>query len=509
MSGVGRLDDLTSWHADWRGLRVGVLGLGVTGFAVADTLVELGAQVLVVASRGAADQIELLDVIGSGFAQHEDLSTPPQALVDLDPELLIVSPGFHPDHPLLAWAADRGVPLWGDIELAWRLRDKVGEPADWILVTGTNGKTTTTQLTASILAADGVRVAPVGNIGTPVLDAIRDPEGFQTLVVELSSYQLHALPLTGPGALHPLASVCLNLADDHLDWHGSADAYRSAKGKVYENTRVACVYNKDDEATRRMVEEADVEDGARAIGFGLGMPGPSDFGLVEDLLVDRAFLENRRDQALELVTLDELRAVGLGAPHLVADVLAASALARAAGVPAPVVREALLGFRVDRHRTETVAVAAEVRWVDDSKATNPHAAEASLRAFDSVVWIVGGQLKGVEIAPLVQRHAKRLSAVVLIGTEREPLREAFARHAPAVTLLEASSADTEGVMPDAVRLSAEVARPGDTVLLAPSAASFDQFEGYADRGRRFAAAVQQFLGGDADGPEAAHRAPRD
>jgi UDP-N-acetylmuramoylalanine--D-glutamate ligase len=496
------LAELTSWRADWSGLRVAVLGLGMTGFSVADTLVELGAEVLVVAARGSDEHRGLLEVIGARFLQHPDDAGAPDELLAFAPELVVVSPGYHPDHPLLGWAGEAGIPIWGDIELAWRLRDKVprpdGTPMDWILVTGTNGKTTTTQLTAHMLVAGGLRAAPAGNIGIPVLDAIRDPAGFDVLVVELSSYQLHWSHRNAGGGLTPLASVCLNIADDHLDWHGSRDAYVAAKGRVYENTRVACVYNLADDATRRLVEEAEVQEGCRAIGFGLGVPGPSSLGVIEGILVDRAFLEERRTQALELTTLAELQEAGLAAPHSVQNVLAASALARAAGVEPERIRTAVAGFRMDAHRTEVVAVAAEVTWVDDSKATNAHAADASLRASESVVWIAGGLLKGVDPAPLVERHAARLRAAVLIGVDREALRAAFARHAPHVPVLEVDEQETGDVMSAAVSAAASVALAGDVVLLAPAAASMDQFRDYADRGTRFAEAVRRHLGGARD-----------
>ena len=496
------LTTLTSWHADWKGLRVGVLGLGVTGFSVADTLVELGADVLVVASTAASDQIELLDVIGARYFEGP-LDAAPAPLVDHAPELIVTSPGFHPDHPVLEWAAARGIPVWGDIELAWRVRDKV-RAAEWITVTGTNGKTTTVQLTEHLIRASGKRVAAVGNIGVPVLDAVREPTGFDVLVVELSSYQLHWINSSPEGALSPLASVCLNLDDDHLDWHGSSEAYAAAKGKVYDNTRIACVYNKADLATQHMVEEADVVEGCRAIGFDLGTPGPSDLGLVGDIVVDRAFHDDRHNAALELTTHGELAAAGLAAPHSVANVMAASALARAYGVPARVIRDALATFRMDHHRTEHVADAGGVTWVDDSKATNPHAANASLAAFGSVVWIVGGLLKGVDIGELVAKHAPRLRAAVIIGVDRSAVLAAFARHAPTLPVFEVESTDTEGVMPEAVRLSAAVAREGDTVLLAPAAASMDQFASYSDRGERFAAAVREIVGGATDDGDTTH-----
>ena len=490
-----RLDSLTSWNADWAGLRVAVLGLGVTGFSVADTLVELGARVRVLASAADPERADLLDVIGAEFVQKPDLS--PADLDDFDPELVVVSPGFRPDHPLLVWAEQQGIELWGDIELAWRVRDKV-TAAEWICVTGTNGKTTTVQLTTHLIAAAGSRVASVGNIGVPVLDAVREPGGFDALVVELSSFQLHWINRNAAGAIAPLASVCLNLAEDHYDWHGSAEAYRDAKAKVYANTRLACVYNKADEATMHMVEDADVQEGCRAIGFDLGTPGPSDLGMVGDIVVDRAFADARHSNAVELTTHGELAAIGMAAPHSVSNVLAASALARAFGIEADVVRAALATFRVDHHRSEPVATIDGVLWVDDSKATNPHAADASLTAFASVVWVVGGLLKGVDISELVRRHGERLRAAVVIGVERTEVLTAFERHAPTVPVFEVETAETNEVMREAVRLSAAAASAGDTVLLAPAAASMDQFTDYGDRGRRFAAAVLEQAGGARD-----------
>jgi UDP-N-acetylmuramoylalanine--D-glutamate ligase len=488
---------LTSWHDDWSGLRVGVLGLGVTGFSVADTLAELGSRVLVVAEKVDDRYRLMLEVIGADLVQATPLVSVPSELESLDPELLVVSPGFHPDHPVIAWALERGIPVWGDVELAWRLRDKVGvsgagsAPAEWIAVTGTNGKTTTVQLTAAMLAAGGLRAAPCGNIGVPVLDAVRDPQGFDVFVVELSSYQLHST-----SSMSPWAAVCLNVAEDHLDWHGSMEAYVAAKARVYTNTRSACVYNRADEVTLKMVEDAEVVDGARAIGFDLGVPGPSDLGVVDGILVDRAFHDDRHSSALEITTVARLAAAGLGAPHTVADVLAAAALARSVGVTIPAIRSALDAFQLDRHRIEVVEIRDDITWVDDSKATNPHAAAASLSAYPSVVWIAGGLLKGVDIEPLVRARAPKLRGVVLLGEDRSALREAFQRHAPHLPVREVTGTETKSVMSVAVELAAALAVPGDVVLLAPAAASMDQFTDYSDRGDRFAHAVRHYLGGD-------------
>ena len=491
------LDSLTSWHADWRGLRVAVLGLSVTGFSVADTLAELGADVLVLSESATEEYERLVPLIGAQL-WIGDLGSVPARLQEFAPEVVIASPGFSPAHPVIAWTRAQSIPLWGDVELAWRVRDKVlradGTAAEWVFITGTNGKTTTTQLTATMLVAGGLRAAPCGNIGVPVLDAVRDPGGFDVLVVELSSHQLWYLGLTDPAAQPvPWAATCLNLADDHLVWHGSAEAYREAKALVYRNTRVACVYNKADAATQRMVEDADVIEGARAIGFGLGVPGPSDLGIVEGILADRAFLDDRRHSALELTTVADLAAHGLDAPHIVQNILAAAALSRSLGVEPASIARALDGFRLDAHRIQVVARADGITWVDDSKATNPHAAQSSLRAFPGAIWIVGGDLKGVDLSELVAGVGATARAALVIGADRSHLLEAFARHAPAVQVVEVVPGDTEEVMTRVVELAAGIAQDGDTVLLAPAAASFDQFASYADRGHRFAEAVRQWI----------------
>lgn len=479
-----RVESLQSWHDDWSGLRVAVLGLGVTGFSVADTLAELGVTVHVIAGTADEDRERILAVLGVTFVTEPDDDAQLRELFTFNPDLVVVSPGYRPDHPLTEWAISQDIPVWSDIQLAWRLRDKVGEPAEWITVTGTNGKTTTTQLAAHMLVAGGHRAAPVGNIGVPILDAIRDPLGYDVLVVELSSFQLHRL-----GALSPYSSVCLNIADDHLDWHGSREAYIEAKGRVYEHTRVACVYNRADAVTEQLVRDADVVEGARAVSFGLDTPPPSGLGIVEGLLIDRGFHEERFSTALEIVSIEELDSRGLGAPHLMEDVLAAAALARSYGVTPEAIAGAILTFIVDAHRVQQVTAHEGVQYIDDSKATNTHAAEASLKSFPSIVWIVGGLLKGAEIDSLVSRHAKRLKAAVVIGVDRDPILAALKRHAPDVPVAEVISGETEDVMHEAVKLAREFATEGDTVLLSPAAASMDQFESYEDRGRQFQRAV--------------------
>ncbi|MET9434566.1 UDP-N-acetylmuramoyl-L-alanine--D-glutamate ligase [Streptomyces sp. NPDC006551] len=462
--------------ADWQGRHVTVAGLGVSGIPAARVLHGLGAVVTVVndgddeRSRAQAAELEAEGIT----VRLGDGATLPEGT-----ELIVTTPGWRPDKPLFAAAAEAGVEVWGDVELAWRLRGPGAAP--WLAVTGTNGKTTTVRMLASILEAAGLRTAAVGNIGVSLLDAVLGDETYDVLAVELSSYQLHWAP-----SLRAHSAVVLNLAPDHLDWHGSMEAYAADKGRIYEGNTVACVYNVADKATEDLVREADVEEGCRAIGFTLSTPGPSQLGVVEGILVDRAFVENRQKQAQELA---EVADVQPPAPHNVANALAAAALARAFGVEPKAVRDGLRAFRPDPHRIELVEDVDGVVYVDDSKATNTHAAEASLAAYDPIVWIAGGLAKGATFDELVQKSAERLRGVVLIGADRALIREALARHAPEVPVVELDRTDT-GAMSAAVQEAAGLARPGDTVLLAPACASMDMFANYNKRGEAFADAVR-------------------
>jgi len=482
---VDSLEHLSSWHSDWTKTSVVVIGLAKTGFSVADTLHELGAKVLIVAescSEEILDIVEVLgirNVIGSVAKQQEAIS-------EFAPDLIVVSPGVPPTNPLVASAVEKGIPLWGDVDLAWRLRDRFDTKQEWICVTGTNGKTTVVELTEAMLLSAGVKAVACGNIGKPILDCIRDPAEFEVLVVEMSSFQLHYL-----NYIEPLSAACLNIAKDHLDWHGSFEQYRQSKERIYEGTKVACIYNLEDSATEQMVQAATVNEGARAIGFGLGTPRPSNVGYVDEFLVDRAFLDQRADSALEIASLEDFHGLGVLTPHLLSNIAAATALARSFGVPPAACREALRNFRVSSHRIELVLESSAVRYINDSKATNAHAASASLSSFESVVWILGGQLKGVDISDLISKFAKRVRAAVVIGIDRDQILEHFSQLAPEVPVFEVS--EGEDVMLRAVELASHSAQPGDVVLLAPAAASMDQFDSYQDRGTRFAEAVTKVV----------------
>ncbi|NUR96477.1 MAG: UDP-N-acetylmuramoyl-L-alanine--D-glutamate ligase [Kribbellaceae bacterium] len=465
----------------WDTTRFVVLGFGTAGYACADSLLQAGAEHLVVLddrdNEALREKAQILETLGA------TITLGPGSTQELpkDVDVVVTSPGVPPHAPLLAQAAERDVPIWSEIELAWRLRDPANA-APWLCITGTNGKTTTVQMLTAMLQAAGHRAVAAGNVGLPLLEAVMDPEPYDVIAVELSSYQLYYTH-----SMSAYSAAVLNIAPDHIDWHGSMDAYAAAKGRIFENCQVACVYNAADPATERLVEEADVIEGCRAIGFTLGTPGLSMLGLVDDLLVDRAFIEQRSTSALELATIND---VNPPAPHNVANALAAAALARSFGVPANAVRDALRGFHPDKHRIAHVADVAGVNYVDDSKATNPHAAQASLLAYEHVVWIAGGQAKGATFDDLVVAARERLRAVVLLGQDKAVIAEALERHAPDVPRIVVESTDT-GAMEIVVGEAAKLAQVGDTVLLAPGCASWDMFANYGARGDAFAEAVRR------------------
>ncbi len=467
-------------HSSWSDVRAVVVGIGVSGFAAADTLVHLGAQVVVLAESGTDAQREkgtLLEMLGASVRIGADAT----ASLPEDVDVVVTSPGVPPTAPLITQATERGVPVWGEVELAWRLRDPE-RPGAWLCVTGTNGKTTTVQMLDAVLKAAGLNSVACGNVGLPIVEAVMDPEPYAVYAVELSSFQLHYT-----SSMSPHASAVLNVAEDHLDWYSSFDDYAADKGRIYHQAQAACVYNVADPVTEALVRDADVVEGARAVGFTLGTPALGMVGLVEDVLADRAFIEEREHSAAELCTVADLASP---APHFVANALAAAALARSVGVPTSAVRDGLRSFVPDGHRIASLGEVDGVTYVDDSKATNPHAAASSLQAYDHVVWVAGGLAKGATFDDLVSRVRDRLRGVVLLGRDRRVIADALSRHAPDVPVIEVEDGDTS-VMDRVVGAAADLAQPGDTVLLAPGCASMDMFANYGARGDAFAESVRR------------------
>lgn len=479
------LENLSSWHSDWKSQKVIVYGLGLSGFAVADTLNELGSSLLVIADRIDPEHKDLLEVLGIEFVEGLSEQEVLEVSTHFAATLAVVSPGIRPNNYLVEWFQRNDIKVIGDIELAWLVQDKVRSP-EWVFVTGTNGKTTTSQLVEAMLLADGKKAIACGNIGVPVLDAIRDPEGWDFLVVEVSSFQLHYL-----NRLAPRVGALLNIAEDHIDWHGSFDEYKKAKGKVFEGATGAIIYNAEDDVTRQLAAHADVADeNVLAVSFIRGMPQDLQVGFVEEFLIDRAFYGYRAAELPELAEIADIEQIGVVTPHLLANTAAAAAIARACDVSAAAIKASIRSFKLDRHRIEFVTESEGVMWFDDSKATNPHAAAASLQSFENIVWIVGGLLKGANITQLVADNKSRLRAAVVIGTERSEVLTALASQAPEVQVFEISTPGGTSPMGEAVAISQAVSQPGDVVLLAPAAASMDQFKDYADRGNQFADAVR-------------------
>ncbi|APT89223.1 UDP-N-acetylmuramoyl-L-alanyl-D-glutamate synthetase [Corynebacterium frankenforstense DSM 45800] len=488
-----------------------VAGAGVSGAGAARLLAGIGVAVTVADDNAAARERLLASIAdvapGDGRAQVRACALDEARDRFAEFDLVVTSPGWRPDSPLLVAAAEAGLDVIGDVEMAWRL-DRAGHfgaPRRWLAVTGTNGKTTTTGMLAACMQAAGERAVAVGNIGVAVADALDGEERVDVLVAELSSFQLHWAP-----TLTPDAGVLLNLADDHLDWHGSFAAYAAAKARVLRGP--VAVAGVDDAHVRELlagdagassadaspaapadaVSDAPAADAGdaprRFIGFTLAAPEPGQVGVVDGRIVDHT--------GAEPVDIAPTEGIDPPGPAGVLDALAATAVARSQGVAPAAIAEALAGFHVARHRGQTVLVADDVRWVDNSKATNPHAAVAALKGVDRVVWIAGGQLKGAHVDDMVAALAPHLDAAVLLGVDRAILAEALARLAPQVPVETVATTDPEAAMTEVCRAAARHARRGGTVALAPAAASLDMYTGMGQRGDLFAAAARQVTGKD-------------
>jgi UDP-N-acetylmuramoylalanine--D-glutamate ligase len=444
-------------------LRVLVCGVGVAGSSAARALLDLGSEVWLTATSEAPSVAELVERGARWLGPVTELP---------EVDLVVASPGLRPNDPLLVSAQVRGVPVWGEVELAWQLRR--ADAAPWLAVTGTNGKTTTVHMLEAMLRAAGLRAVAVGNVGEPLIDAVVAAARYDVLAVELSSQQLHFAP-----SVRPLAGALLNLAPDHLDWHGSFEDYAAAKAGVWFGA--VAVGNADDPLVARLLGTAPGEH----VSFTLDEPQPGQVGVSSGHLVSRAFGDDDTG-GLVLAAVEDVRPAGV---HNVSNALAAATLARAVGVDADAIAGGLATFVPDPHRNQPVGVHGDVAWVDDSKATNAHAARGSLLAYDRVVWIAGGQLKGASVDELVIEIAPRLSGAVVLGVDRAIVEQALRRHAPDVPVIVVDTHD-DGAMLEVVRAAAGLARPGDTVLLAPAAASYDMFANYSARGRAFAAAIQ-------------------
>ena len=453
---------------NFSGQRILILGAGVTGLVVARSLSKRGALISI-----ADDQISAVE----GF----DVASPKSYEVK-NFDAVMVSPGWKPDHPLIKDALSAGIKIMNEIDLAWTLRADLAPKQRWIALTGTNGKTSTVELTAAMLREGGISAVACGNVGTTVLESVESSENYDVLVLELSSFQLHWLR-----EATFVAVAMLNIAPDHVDWHGDFESYAAAKLSILDRTSTG-VFNSDDpEVLTRAAHWQ-----GRKVFFSLDTPAPGQMGVVEELLVDRAFVADPQEASMIAEVLEVVPTV----PHSVSNALAAAGLARAVGVDHESIRRAIKNFKPGRHRIETIMQKDGVTWIDDSKATNPHAAAASLLGTLSAIWIAGGLAKGAQMDQLVQRCKSRIKAAILIGSDRELIATELRRQVPEVEIvyIEADSAYLKGgannsLMEAVVSAARSRAIAGDTVLLAPACASMDQFISYADRGDRFAAAV--------------------
>jgi UDP-N-acetylmuramoylalanine--D-glutamate ligase len=452
--------------------RIVVAGAGVTGQAVARALVERGAIV------SFADE-NVREIDGFEVKRPEEISA-------ADFDSLLVSPGWRESNPLVALARNEGKEILNEIDFAWHVKQEKFPKQKWLALTGTNGKTTTVEMIAHIFAQAGLQAKACGNVGTTVIETVTSGEKLDYLILELSSFQLHWLK-----DAQFISSAILNIADDHVDWHGSFDAYALDKISILDKSTTAILNGDDGEVVGRTSHWL-----GRKIFYSLDTPAPGELGIVEDLLVDRAFVADPQEAGL----IAELSEIVPTVPHHISNALAAAGLAATAGVSHENIREALKSFKPGRHRIEEIATINGIKWIDDSKATNPHAAAASIMANFSVIWIAGGLAKGAAMEPLVERTWSRLKSAILIGEDRHLISEALAKYAPElpVFLIDPPASYRRGgednsLMDLVVAKAAEISTEGDVVLLAPACASMDQFISYGDRGDRFAQSIQKSL----------------
>ena len=448
---------------DWSGKSVLVVGLRMTGSAVARSFLSRGAQVTVVEERpGAHGYAELRDellAVGARIVESPAQSEWRSLVEGVD--LVVPSPGVPPSHAVMIAALNQGVPVRGDIDLA------VGESlVPVVAVTGTNGKTTVTTLIAAMLEATGLRAGAAGNIGWAVMDA--QQRAFDVLVVEVSSFQLHSTTAT----FSPAVSVLLNIAEDHTDWHGSFAQYSEDKSRIfsYQGPADLLVFNADDPIVAALTLEAP----GRTVSFSIDPEARSGYRISNGDLItpDGARIARIEDLALK-------------APHDLANALAASAAALSSGANIESVHAALLSFARLHHRAEPIGENQGVAFINDSKATNPHATITAVGGYASCVLIAGGRNKGIDLS-ILRPLSKNLRGVVAIGEAAPEIEAAFDGATPTRVATN---------MKDAVRFAAEMSKPGDVVLLSPACASFDWYKSYEERGESFVAEVEAFISG--------------
>jgi UDP-N-acetylmuramoylalanine--D-glutamate ligase len=442
-----------------RGLDLVIVGAGVTGKALHDFALSHGALVSMVDDR----------VDGA-------LRSLPERCA-----LAIISPGWKPDHPVIEEIRARGIPHLSEIDFAWEMKRQIAPEQRWIGLSGTNGKTTTIQMVENIMRSAGVAGVACGNVGRTVIESIT-PE-IDILAIELSSFQIDWSELPRFEAI-----ALLNISPDHIDWHGSFDRYRDAKLKLISLSKRSFI-NISDATLSRSWPELTTASNSDLIPFHLGSPASGEIGLVEDLIVDRALV----DDPMHAQVLVEVAVLPSSASHNVSNAMAAAALSKAIGIGADAITRGLATFVLDQHRLQVIGESKGVTWVDDSKATNPHAAMAAIFSFPSVIWIAGGLAKGASMDELVRATSSRVRAAILVGRDAPLIRAALEELNPSVKIVEVGATQGREVMREAVTFAKNLASRGDTVLLAPACASMDQFTSYKERGDLFQGAVKELV----------------
>ncbi len=442
-----------------RGLDLVIVGAGVTGKALQDFATSHGASVTMVDDRAEGASRDL-----------------PESCA-----LAIISPGWKPDHPIIEGIRARGIPYLSEIDFAWEMKRQIAPAQRWIALSGTNGKTTTIQMVEKIMQCAGIAGVACGNVGRTVIESIT-PE-IEVLAIELSSFQIQWSDLPRFEAI-----ALLNISPDHIDWHGSFDRYRDAKLKLISLSARSFINISDATLSRSWPELLSSTTG-ELIPFHLGSPARGEIGLVEDLIVDRALV----DDPMNAEVLIEVGALPSRASHNVSNAMAAAALAKAIGIGAEAITAGLSAFIFDQHRLQVVGESKGVTWIDDSKATNPHAALAAIFSFPSVIWIAGGLAKGASMDELVRATSSRVRAAILVGRDAPLIRSAIQEVNPSMKIVEVGATQGREVMREAVTFAKNLASRGDTVLLAPACASMDQFTSYKERGDLFQSAVRELV----------------
>ena len=448
-----------SYVSELAGKKCLVIGAGVTGQAVDKALKKFGA-ISYLFDEKTNSKLNVVDQI-------------PQEI-----DFAVVSPGWRADHPVILNLKSLGIEIIGEVDFAWKIKEVIAPNQKWVALTGTNGKTTTIKMVESIFKSAKINGAACGNVGQTVIESVMQEPALDYLALELSSFQIHwsELPKYESVAL-------LNIAEDHIDWHGNFDNYAQAKLKLLKQAKKSFV-NKSDKVLSTKVQ------GGSVIWFSLDTPQPGELGVVENLLIDRAFSPSPS----EANEISELVDITPTVPHNIMNALAASALALSLGVKYQSIKEGLKNFSTDHHRMELVLSKGEINWVDDSKATNPHAAIASLLSYFNVIWIAGGLAKGASMDELAKRAGSRIKSIILIGQDREIIAQAFAQYSPTTHLVRVDqSSDAKQLMKDVVAEAKKTAKSGDTVLLAPACASMDQFDSYVERGQLFSQAIKELV----------------